>query len=283
MNCAPPIEILTRTAVLGVSFWDSLTGRAAAEGLQLREASTGQLAIPNPSNVYVFHDLPGLRAASLSSGEAVFWSSTPAGAQFTFELIDRDRRFIPFRFTTDVPQRGLFVPPCLASGSTPGGGESIPLFSAPSRPIQPGFAAVRADLWDAIADVPAAGAVLEVSGVGSSPWCGIADWRGQVVVQCPYPEPRWQVASPPPGSAALSQQSWTVELSVSYAPAQTSPLSSGPEACRPLDLCEVLTQSAGTLLASYQPTTVLAAQTLMFGRELVLRSTGRSVLLVLPT
>jgi hypothetical protein len=279
MSPTTVIESVTRTAVLGVRFWDSVAGRAPAEGLQLRETSTGRLAVPNPSNVYVFHELPGLREATYGSGGDVFWASPPASAQFTFEVTDTDGRFIPFRLTTTVPEEGLFVPPCLASPSPPQAGDTVPVFSAPSRPAQPGMAVVRADLWDAVADVPAAAAVLQVSGVGTTTWRGIADQQGRVVVQCPYPEPRWQGTSPPPGSAALSQQTWPVVLSVLYTPGQTSP----PVADAPPDLCEVLMQTPGTLVDSYPPAAALPSQSLLFGRELVLRSAGRSVLLVLPT
>ena len=274
MSCIATVDSVTRTAVLGVSFWDGVTGRVAAEGLMVQETSSGIFGRPNPSNVYVFSDLP----SGLFGGDEARWS-TPAGTPLTFFVTDRDRRFIPFSFTTEVPQRTLFVPPCIAADSPPRTGQSVPLFSAPSRPTQPGFAAVRADLWDAVADAPAAGAVLCVSGVGMSPWRGIADWRGRVIIQCPYPEPRWQISSPPPGSAALSRQSWPVGLSVRYGTGAVSPPSSE---CGPPDLCQVLTQPFGTLLATESPTSALAAQTLMFGRELVLRSVGRSELLVLP-
>jgi hypothetical protein len=274
MSCTVTLDHVVREAVLGVSFWDSVTGRVAAEGLEVQETSSGMYASTTPSNVYVFNHLPGLRAG----GDQPVWGSPPS-RRLTFAVTDRDRRFIPFRFTTDLPQPLLFVPACVAGGSPPAVGQSIPLFSSPSRPVQPGFAAVRADLWDVLADAPAAGAVLEVSGVGASPWFGIADWLGRVVVQCPYPEPRWQISSPPPGSAALSQQSWTIDVSVRYSPGWTSPPSSE---CQPPDLCEVLTQPSGTLLASESPTSTLAPQHLIFGRELVLRSAGRSELLVLP-
>jgi hypothetical protein len=102
MSSAPPLDRVTRTAALGVRFWDSVAGRAVAEGLELLETSTGKLAIPNRSNVFAFHDLPGLRAASFGSGDAAFWSSPPASGRFTFEVTDRDRRFIPFRFSAEV-------------------------------------------------------------------------------------------------------------------------------------------------------------------------------------
>jgi hypothetical protein len=244
---------IVRTPALGVRFWDAVGGRAVGDGLELRELRTGRRATANPSHVFVFHDLP--------SGHR------------TFEVRDRDRRFVAFSFTADVPQRGLFAPSCVPTTSPPAADVSIPLFSAPSRPTPPGLAVVRADLWDAEAGAPAAGAVLEVTGVGPSPVSGIADARGRVVVLCPYPEPRWQGTSPPAGSSALSKQTWTVEAAVRYSPTSTR---------QPLDLCEALTQPAATLLAGDSPLEVLGPQTLGFGRELVLRSTGRSVLLVVP-
>jgi len=142
---------------------------------------------------------------------------------------------------------------------------------------------VRADLWDAVADAPATGALLQIAGVGANTWSGVSDARGSVVVQCPYPEPRWQGASPPPGSAALSQQSWTVDASVLYSPPTASPPASVSQSDGSPDLCTVLSQTTGTLLASESPSTALPSQTLLFGRELILRSAARSVLLVLPT
>ena len=287
MSVASDLELVDRTAVLGVRFWDNVTGRAVGEGLRVTEPETGRHAVRGPSNVYVFGDLPGLRAASFGVADPTFWSSPPATAGFTFDVTDRDGRFIPFSFTTELPWRGLFVPSCVATSSPPGVGNSVPLFSAPARPIQPGFAGVRADLWDLVADAPAAGAVLEISGVGANVWSGVSDARGSVVVQCPYPEPRWQGASPPPGSSALSQQSWTVTASVRYSPtvAASPPPGDSTIAAHAVwspDLCAVLTQAAGTLLASDSPSAVLPVQTLVFGHELILRSAGRSELLVLP-
>jgi hypothetical protein len=283
MSCTRLLAGATRTALLGVRFWDSVAGRAPAEGLAVTETSTGAAALTTPSNAYVFHDLPGLRAAAFGAGDSTFWGSPPVSAPFTFEVTDSDERFIPFRFTAELPQPGLFVPPCLTTGSPPLPASCVPVFSAPARPVQPGMALVRAELWNAVADAPAAGAVLEVTGVGARPWRGIADVQGRVAVQCPYPEPRWQSTSPPAGSAALSAQTWTIDVSVRYSPAQSSPPAAAWQACQPPDLCDVWTQTSGTLLATYSPSAVLPPQTLTFGRELVLRSTGQSILLVLPT
>jgi hypothetical protein len=275
-----PLETVARTAALGMRFWDSVTGRSAAEGLEVYESSSGTRAVATTSNVYVFGDLPGLRRCTFSSDGPAFWSSPPSSARFTFEVIDRDERFLPFRFEAEAPHRGLFVPSCVAE-SEPSVVNCIPVFSAPGRPSQPGLGIVRADLWDVRQDAPAAGAVLEISMAGSQRSHGIADQRGRVVVQAPYPEPRWQGGSPPPGSTALLNQSWSVDAAVRYRPFAAGPMSP-TAALSPPDLCRLLTQPPATLLESDSPTTALPAQLLYFGRELILRSTGRSVLLVLP-
>jgi hypothetical protein len=263
---------LTRTALLGMRFWDRVTGRTVGDGLELRETRTRRLAGRTPGHVFAFHDLPGLRAASFGAGDDAFWAAPPASGRFTFELTDRDGRFVPFRFTMEAPHRGLFVPPCVAAAESPPAPErAVPLFSAPSRPAPPGLATVRADLWDAAADAPAAGAVLEVAAAGMAPCTGIADQQGRVVVLPSYPEPRWDGASPPPGASALARQQWTVTATARYAPG-TEP-----------DLCQMLMQPPATLLADESPVADLPPQTLTFGRELVLRSTGRPVLLVRPS
>jgi hypothetical protein len=137
---------------------------------------------------------------------------------------------------------------------------------------------VRADLRDAINDVPAAWAVLEVDGVGDRPWRGVADARGSVLVLCPYPEPRWNGSSPPVGSQALSEQRWPVTLTVRYAAGAT-----GGSGAAVAELCSILNQPVATLLSSSSPVSLLPAQTLTYGHELILRSGDSSVLFVMPT
>jgi len=182
-----------------------------------------------------------------------------------------------------VPLRGLLDEDCGLPGSPPDeplGG--VPLFSAPSRIAPAGVAAVRADLWDAAADAPAAWAVLEVSASGEPTYRGVADALGRVVVLLPYPEPPWHGSSPPPGSRSLSDQTWDLDVAARYAPALASPPFPDPASAEPPDLCAVLTQPAGTLLDGDSPGSVLAPQTLEFGRELVLRTGDLPVLHVLP-
>ena len=274
---------MTRTALLGVRFWDRVTGKPIADGLDLVETVSGSKAASGPSGTFAFHDLPGLRASSYGAGDDSFWDSPPGSAPFTFRVTDRGRRFLPFDFSVDVPVRGLFTEDCGLTGSPPDAVVgAVPLFSAPGRVGPGGIACVRADLEDAVTGAHAAWAVLEASAAGAPVYRGIADELGRVAVFLPYPEPPWHGSSPPPGSRSLSDQTWPLTLTVRYSPATASPPFPDPASGEPPDLCAVLTQSEGTLLAADSPATPLGPQTLAFGRELVLRTPGRSVLLVLP-
>lgn len=275
------LEAVTRTALLGVRFWDRVTGHAVADDIEVTDSASGRRLRRNRSGVFVLHDYPGLRASAFGAGEDDFWASPPAGAELTLTVNDRSGRFLPLRFTADVPARGLFVEDCGIPGSPPDFSVvGVPLFSASARMAPAGVAAVRAELHDGVADEPAAWAVLEISAPGTPVYRGVADARGSVVVLFPYPEPPWHGSSPPPGSRALSDQVWTVDVAVRYSPATTSPPPGLPS--QPPDLCAVLRQSSATLLETASPAAPLGAQTLEFGRELVLRTAGHSHLLVLP-
>jgi len=277
-------ERLTRTALLGVRFWDRVTGRPVADGLELVEVTSGTAATYGPHGVFAFHDLPGFRDAANGAGDGPFWDSPPARGAFRFRVRDLERRFLPFTFDADVPARGLFAEDCGMAPSPPDVVGVVPLFSAPTRTAAGGIARVNADLWDVAADAPAAWAVLEVSAGGPETYRGVADHLGRVAVLFAYPEPPHYAASPPPppGSRALSHQTWPLTVTVRYAPAAMSPPSPDPASGEPPDLCAVLTQAEATLLAADSPVTPLGSQQLAFGTELALRTPGHSELHVLP-
>jgi hypothetical protein len=269
-------DTVTRTALLGVRFWDRATGRSVAEGLQLTDTASGTLARPSRSGVFVFHDLPGLRASAYGAGDGGFWASPPTLADLTFELVDPERRFMPFRFDATAPTRGVVMEACALAGSPPNGDiAGVPLFSTPSRPLPSGLAAVRAQLWDSAADEPAAWAVLEVSVGAAAAYQGIADAEGRVAVMLPYPEPPWHGSSPPPGSRSLSDQTWPVGIAVRYDGSAVPAVATDPP-----DLCAVLEQIPATPFHDLSPPVSLTEATLAFGRELVLRTAGHPVLVV---
>lgn len=269
------LERITRTALLGVRPWDGATGRAVTEGLTLTEVRNGVRAVANRNGVFVFHDLPGLRASSFGAGDDGFWASPPAHAQLVLELSDEQRRYLGFRFDADAPLRGLLAQSCGPASPPDVEIPGVPLFSAPSRILPGGLAAVRADLWNLDADAPAAWAVLEIEAAPGVTARGVADELGRVLVLLAYPEPPWQTGSPPPTAVALSAQTWTLGLSLRHDPAAL-----GAAAAAPPDLCAVLSQPPATALAALSPPVALSAATLTFGQPLTLRTPGHSVLYV---
>ncbi|HKG13602.1 MAG TPA: hypothetical protein VKB12_09685 [Pyrinomonadaceae bacterium] len=140
---------------------------------------------------------------------------------------------------------------------------ALPLFSAPTRSGAGGLATLRASLWDANADAPAAWALLEARITGQTTVRGLADERGRVALVFPYPEPAAFAEQSPP-SAPFAKQEWPVQLFASYLPQRPVPtLPSLPDA---------LAQPRAKLWADSGLTAPLAQATLRSGQELVVRS-----------
>jgi hypothetical protein len=142
---------------------------------------------------------------------------------------------------------------------------ALPLFSAPTRTAGGGLATLRASLWDAIAEAPAAWALLEARIAGRPTVRGLADEGGRVALVFPYPEPAsFAEQSPPPPSAPFTKQEWSIQLFASYAPQRPVP---------PLpSLPAVMRQPRAKLWADSAQTSPLTHATLRAGRELVVRS-----------
>jgi hypothetical protein len=140
---------------------------------------------------------------------------------------------------------------------------ALPLFSAPTRPAAGGLATLRASLWDAHADAPAAWALLEARVNGQTAVRGLADELGRVTLVFPYPEPAAFAEQSPP-SAPFTKQEWPVQLFASYLPQRPVPtLPSLPDA---------LAQPRAKLWADSGLTASLTQATLRSGQELVVRS-----------
>ncbi|HEY3079920.1 MAG TPA: hypothetical protein VGM69_08435 [Chloroflexota bacterium] len=277
------LERATHVAPLGLRFWDAVAGAAVGDGLEvvarsLEDPTRRVEAEANRSGVYVFHRLPGLRVAEAGTGDAAFWASPPATRRFVVEVADRAGRFVPLCFEAEAPTRGLFSLACLPLDSPPasppaGRPLGVRLYSSAERPVPPGLAALRAELWDPLAERPAAWAVLETRVEGLPVARGLADERGRLVVIVPYPEPlSTGLGSPPgpdglhspPASRRLTEQSWPVTLRARYA--------ARPGASGVPDLCDLLAQPPAPLWADTARTEQLVEARLLFGQELVLRT-----------
>ncbi|HEX7843003.1 MAG TPA: hypothetical protein VF469_36270 [Kofleriaceae bacterium] len=263
-----------------------------------REPSRRVLASVNRSGVFSLHDVPGIGDLEHGAGDDAYWTAVPR-RPFVIDVDDLALRFLPFRFTVELPLRGLLELTCgsppASVGPAPAGG--VRMFTAPTRPAMPGSAVVRADLWDAVANAPAAWAVVQASipsaaARGVPPVRAVADDRGQIALHLPCPDVEdldgGSFESPSgPAPVPLTARTWSVDLAVSYghlpagAPAMTHRGVPIP------DLCAAVTQPPATLWSDRARTTPLRRASLTYGSETILRSTGggagpQSVLLLTP-
>jgi hypothetical protein len=282
------VERIARVSPLGVRFWDAASSRFVSDGLTVSyswgNGTRRRTAVTNRASVYVLADLPGLRElefgdhpaltqAGAKPGDAEYWGLIPGLARtYRIDVVDTLRRFLPFWFEARLPFRGLFEPGCGSALSPPApGNEAVPLFSAPSRPAPAGSGVVRAELVEP-SGAPAAWALLEVTAAGAPPVRGLADERGQVAVIVPYPEPSAAAVSPlAGGTRRLAEERWDVTVRCFYD--RPSP----PE--EPPELCRVLEQAPAFVDLDASPPEALQ---LAFGRDLVLRTSGGSQVLVTP-
>jgi len=284
------LDRLTMVAPLGLRFHDTSTGVLVGDGLSVWAYPVGRptakrSAIGNRKGVYVLHHGYGLRERENGDGSRSYWDNpVPPNKDFVIEVTDEQRRFQPFQFTASIPAEGIFkwdasLDSPLAERTT------VPLFSAPTRNVASGMAAIRADLWDTSLDAPAAWAVIETFTAGKFLGRGIADDAGRIAVIFSYPPPLSFAPASPPGSplgsppvattAPLTEQVWPLELRAFYTPVRpvVSPPEFIEEAGPPLpDLRFTLSQPAATLWADAEQTEILLETNLRFGRELILKS-----------
>ena len=282
-----PLETVTIFSVLGIQFWDFALGQPVRDGLrvaaQLKDADYAPLpASRTGSGVYAFQGLPGLHEVEYPMARAAT-SSPPPTVDFVITVADTLGRFLLMLFgvSLPLPYRGLFLSNDLAS--PPGHQPCACLFSAPTRAIAPGFAALRADLWDVEAKPggqPAAHAALRVT-VDGRTWTGIADERGRAVVVFPYPlVKRLTLGSPPgAGQGAITATTWPVSVQVLYQPEQLRfPLGAAGDAPWPWNV----TPSLKSILDGQQAALIWASEAgppaadwtgeLTYGEELILRT-----------
>lgn len=281
MNTVHVLERLTLTAALGLVFRDTATGERVGAGLRVevyRKSIPRARAVaqPNSSGIYVLHDAPGLGSSRFGAGDDAFWAAQPALPGYVVEVSDPERRFLSFSFEVELFQRGVYSFESPLASSSPPEPTTVPLYSAPTRKVPPGFAAVRAELWDAAADAPAAWAVVEARAAGRLAARGISDEGGRLALLFPFPAPARTPASSPPDSppvlraAPLVEQSWELSLAAGY----TGELSRRPVPTFP-DLHRALGQlngAAASLWADRAGGEELSQVTLRFGRELTLRT-----------
>jgi hypothetical protein len=290
------LERVVHIAPFGVRFHDATMGAQITDGLLVEAYSKAaalrrrrpldeifgrRRALANRSGVHVLINVPGRRRFETGEVEEDLWDESPPGsAPFIIEVEDTLRRYLPFSFETRLPFKGLFVwdenplPP--DSPLAPQLPDGMPLYSAPARRTPAGMAAIRAELWDETADVPAAHALLEARFKGALLGRAVADEKGRIALIVPYPPPaKLPQTSPvgpqPSGSGAippLVQQEWTIDLKARYGPIESPPVF----AQKFPDIYTVLSQQTAKLWQDAARTEELNTATLRFGRECFVRT-----------
>ena len=274
------LESRTIAAVLGLRFIDYTTGLPVLAGIKATAVPTAQpqaavQGIVGPSGIVSFHELAGLRDLEFPTADAPSGpTSFPGGVECLVLIDDVEERFLPAVFTVQLPldPTGAALPLL-----------DVPVFSAPTRPVTPGFGAIRADLRDVDTGEPVPYAVLRVD-VGGVAGIGIADARGRalVLVQTPIVD-RLRLGSPPgTGQAALGHQTWPATVRVFALPGPAD-LSGRPPLRQPWDTLPGMK----TLLTEQPQVPVYPVPgtsggewtgTLTAGRELILRTGASSYL-----
>jgi hypothetical protein len=251
------LEELATFCPLGLRFWDAVADDQVRGGLRVRAWPLPARrpvvdAFRTASDVYAFQNLPGLLDV-----ERPPFPPAPASPvvtrPFVVEVRDLERQFLPVAFGVDLPlpQRGLFLP--ALAGSPAGALPGFYLFSSPVRQMAPGVAAVRAELMDAAAGVPARWALVRVTIAGQGERWGLADEAGRVAVQFPLPllAPGFgQLFASPSGTASppgppVADRSWAVSVAVFWEPSRLAPL---PGTDLP-DLMQVFQQAPADVVA----------------------------------
>jgi hypothetical protein len=273
------LERVSLLTALAVRFRDEATREYASSSLLVQAYPDGApeqrtAGIVNPSGIFVFRDLPGMRDAERGEGDDAFWA-TQATRDFIVEVRDLSGQYLPFWFSVDVPHRGVFG---VDIGTSPPAAPFVPLFSAPTRNAPDGMGVLRAELVDADTGLPAAWALVEAKAGEQRLVTGMADARGRLMLPLFYPKPVITLGSPGSINTPLTQQTWPVDFTVRYR--RREPVPAVP------DLVDVLTQPPATAWEQTSPLTPWTQATLQFGRELRLSTNagggGTPTLLITP-
>jgi hypothetical protein len=269
MNRVDVLERLVLPSSGGILFWDPPTRQPVSSGLVVTHrpepGDAVVTAVRNRLGVHVLHGIPGA-------------ASGPA-RRYRIEMTDQEDRFLPLAFDVELPaaRPGRAGPVCAATASPPGPGQPVvPVFSGPARPLPAGLAVLRAQVCTTTGE-PASWALLRVSAQGRELGAGVADPGGLATVIFPGPEPAFPSLSPPgAGPHGLPDQTWDLGLEVCFGDRPVAGATAIP------DLCDLLAQPPATALAD-QSGAPLSTVRLRYGRELVVRTSPGSTLLVVPS
>ena len=268
-------EFLTLRCALGIRFRDAATKDIVRSGLRVKARAVDApantepvIARPNPSGVWLFYGLPGLRAFELGTRDFPESGSPLNSPRFKIQVEDEEGRFLPCTFVATASEKGP-MESSLPLSSPPGRTE-VPLFSAPSRLVPPGFAVIRAHLITLLEQAykPARWALLKASAiVRNKPVeaLGLANDKGDVAVMFPWPELVDLTASiSPPSGLRTEPPGWDIDFAAWH------DLNFGDSVFADLDVIHnVHDADARKLLTHLSPPETFDRATLRYGRELI--------------
>ncbi len=238
-----PLEHITTQTLLGIRFWDRLTDHLIGEGLQVKaqrlssdrnqrlgKAIMGRIT---PSSAIAFF---GLATGEIPGNtEQLLWETVPPEQLIVIDMVDQLGRFLPLSFVARLPFRGVFrgqgdwlstslLRPEVGVDEEASG---VQLWSAPSRPVPPGQAVLRAQIvvGDGENALPAANALVRVQQSPPVPaefdYYGLTDSRGILLLPMPYPavpDPLTPETPYPP----LDRQTFALNITIQYSLLQTT-------------------------------------------------------------
>jgi hypothetical protein len=282
---APSLTAPRVLALLGVRFRDYVTGNVVSDRLQTTARPVTQLDVPvsgvvGPSGVVSFHHVPGLHDLEFPFPDSP--TSMPALGTYVITVEDGLGRFLPALFLLDLPLLDTTSLPTLSPRPL----IDAFLFAAPTRPVPPGFAAIRAELRDAMTLEAVGHGVLRVDLAGTS-GIGVADAGGRVLALLPAPTvDRLRFGSPPgTGQASLGRQTWPVTVSAFALPGLAPPTLIGgrlPDPWGALPTLKAILDTQPQAPIHLTPSTVAATwtDTVTYGEELVFRTQTSSYLMI---
>ncbi|HEX8453158.1 MAG TPA: hypothetical protein VF647_13730 [Longimicrobium sp.] len=295
---APRIRVLERTrsfSPLGIRFWDAAFDVPVTDSLRVFAWLAGGgfppvRAVRSGSGVYSFPALPGRREQELPAADEEHPELAGPPQEYAIAVDDPAGRWLPTAFSVTLPlgYRGEFLG--ASAASVPGPAGRAYLFSSPARPVPASAATVRADLWDAELERPAAWAVLRATVEGVT-HTAVADEEGRALLVLPVPSvDRLRLGSPPgSGQGAPAGNRWPVSVEAWYEPGAlrfpfagcTDVDSAWPE--RP-SIKSVLDEQRAAQLwqEDGQPPVDDHTAELVYGEELVLRTLAAGGAALLP-
>ncbi len=263
------VQSHTMRSALGLRFWDPVTDRMIAHGLDVSIClvdGSGSVvkAQASPSGHFAFFGLPSL--GDFEHGSKDIDPDPLPQTLFTLNVHDRLGRFASSSRQIALPWVGEAPFFSSVSQTQPDTSGGFYLFSSCQRSVPPGMSVIRATLWDDDNQQAAKYALLEAR-IGDDSWYGIANEQGEVALLFPTPSPGEDAGQ------------WTVSLSVHFS---AEPVALSATADAP-DQSDVFSQPLAQIHVSPSGAAVDAAEwTLSQGQPLVLRTDDQTRLWVRP-